>query len=61
MGVALDEPRESDAKVEIDGLNFVFDASERDEMLRRGGLVLDHRSGWWGNSFVVSPSYGSCC
>jgi len=61
MGVALDEPRDTDHSVEVDGLNFLFDDGERDELLRRGGLRLDHRTGWWGSSFVVSPAYGQCC
>jgi hypothetical protein len=61
MGLALDEPRKTDEQIEVDGLTFVVDESEKHEVLRRGGLTVEHRTGWWGSSFVVTPAYGACC
>jgi len=61
MGLALDEPRDTDETLEVEGLSFLLDGSERDEILRRGNLRVDHRTGWWGSSFVVSPAHGAPC
>lgn len=61
MGLALDEPRTNDERIEVEDLTFVVDESERHEVLRRGGLKVEHRTGWWGSSFVVTPTYGACC
>ena len=61
MGVALDEPRSSDQRIDVDDLTFVVDEGETHEVLRRGGLRVEHRTGWWGSSFVVTPTYDSCC
>lgn len=61
MGLALDEPRNTDRTLDVDGVEFLLDESEHDEMMRRGGLRVDHRTGWWGSSFVVSPTYGAAC
>ncbi len=61
MGLALDEPRNNDEQIAVDDLTFVVDENERTEVLRRGGLKVEHRTGWWGSSFVVTPTYGECC
>jgi hypothetical protein len=61
MGLALDEPRKSDKNLEIEGLNFVMDEREAQDMLRYGTLAVDYQGGWWGHSFVVQPSFGQAC
>ncbi len=61
MGLALDEPKKDDKTYDVDGLTIVVDASEDQDVMRRGGVRVDHRVGWWGSSFVVSPTYGDCC
>ena len=61
MGLALDEPRKSDSQFAVDGMTFLVDDAESNDVMRRGGIVVDHRTGWWGSSFIVSPAYGACC
>ncbi len=61
MGLALDEPKDEDKHFDVDGLTFVVDEGEAGDMLRRGGVRVDHRVGWWGVSFVVSPTYDANC
>jgi Fe-S cluster assembly iron-binding protein IscA len=61
MGLALDEPRNTDDSFESDGLQFVVDGTERGDVMRYGGIQVDHRTGWWGSSFVVTPQVGACC
>lgn len=58
MGLALDEPKDSDRNLEIDGLNFVMDEREAQDMLRYGALAIDYQGGLWGHSFAVHPTYG---
>jgi len=58
MGLALDEPKDSDQNLDMDGLHFVMDEREALDMQRYGTLRVDHRGGWWGESFVVQPSFG---
>ncbi len=61
MGLALDEPKDDDKTFDIDDLSFVMNDREAPDLLRYGTLVVDHQVGWWGQSFVVQPSFGQAC
>ena len=60
MGLALDEPRDNDEVVQAEGLKFVIDQADAPAMQGQGGIVVDHRSGWWGEALTVAPAYGGC-
>ncbi len=61
MGLALDEPKDTDKTFDVDGLNFVMDEREAGDMLRHGALRIDFQRGWYGQSFTVQPTYGQAC
>ena len=61
MGLALDEPKDTDTTFDVNGLHFVIDEQEATEMLRNGALRIDFQQGWYGQSFTVQPTYGQAC
>jgi Fe-S cluster assembly iron-binding protein IscA len=61
MGLALDEPKPSDERVEVEGLSFVV-ASEVADIIRSfGSLLIDYKDRPWAKGFQLSfPGAGSC-
>ena len=56
--MVLDEPREGDEKVHLQGIDFVYDAREK-ALLNQ--TVIDYRDSWYGEGFVVcSPASEPC-
>jgi hypothetical protein len=43
MGLALDEPEQSDEKVEAEGLSFLLSPHVADAIRTYGGLSIDYR------------------
>jgi Fe-S cluster assembly iron-binding protein IscA len=56
--LALDEPKESEAVEQVDGLDFIIEAQARPHI---SGQVIDYVRSWRGEGFAVRPAAGSCC
>jgi Fe-S cluster assembly iron-binding protein IscA len=61
MGLALDEPKANDERIEAEGLSFIV-ASEVAEIIRScGNLFIDYKDRPWTRGFQLSlAGKGSC-
>jgi len=60
LGMALDEPKDTDEVVDGDGFKVVADKSLLEEM---GGVKVDYRKSAFGGGFIIQPEgdfSGSC-
>jgi Fe-S cluster assembly iron-binding protein IscA len=56
--MVLDEPREEDQIVHLQGIAFVYDQQEEDLFHQ---TVIDYRDSWYGEGFVLcSPQSEPC-
>lgn len=56
--MVLDEPREEDETVHLQGIDFVYDKHEK-ELFDQ--TVIDYKDSWYGEGFVVySPASEPC-
>ena len=56
--MVLDEPREGDESVHVQGIDFVYDRRDR-EFLDQ--TVIDYKDSWYGDGFVAcSPASEPC-
>jgi Fe-S cluster assembly iron-binding protein IscA len=56
--MVLDEPREGDEIVHVDGLTFVYRPDDRDLLQQ---TVIDYKDSWYGEGFTVcSPRSEPC-
>jgi hypothetical protein len=61
MGLALDEPKANDEKIEAEGLFFVADSDVADLIRSSGGLSIDYAKGWFRKGFQLNLlGQGSC-
>jgi len=52
--MVLDEPREEDESVHLQGIDFIYDINDK-KLLNQ--TVIDFRDSWYGEGFVVwSPA-----
>ncbi len=61
MGLALDEPRACDEKIEAEGLPFVAEADVVDLIRSSGGLSIDYNRSWLKKGFQLSLLGQACC
>ena len=61
MGLALDEPKADDERIEAEGFSFLV-ASEVADLIRSfGSLLIDYKDRPWAKGFQLSfPGKGSC-
>ena len=61
MGLALDEPREDDTNIEIEGLTFLMSPNEQRLLGDSRELRVDYFEDGWGKGFHVSTTLSSSC
>ena len=52
MGLALDEPKETDEVLSLDGFKVVADKTLLDDM---GGVTINYRHAAFGGGFIIRP------
>jgi len=56
--MVLDEPREEDEIVHLEGIEFVYDKREEDLLNQ---TTIDYKESWYGEGFTVcSPTSEPC-
>jgi Fe-S cluster assembly iron-binding protein IscA len=61
LGLALDEPKETDDIFQKEGFEVIV---EKDLLKKIQGVNIDLQKDWKGSQFLVNPIYqvaGSCC
>lgn len=53
MGLVLDEPRDNDTKIEVEGVNYLIDKDLED---RSGGVKVDYVDQGYAKGFVLSAT-----
>ncbi len=61
MGLALDEPKANDEKIEAEGLSFIAEADVADIIRSSGGLSIDYSKSWLRRGFQLSLMGQACC
>ncbi len=56
MGLALDEPRDNDERVEVEGFSFLMDSQVADMIRTYGKLSIDYSDHFWTKGFQLSLS-----
>jgi hypothetical protein len=61
MGLALDEPRENDGRIEVEGVSLIVASDVADIIRSCGDLFIDYKNHLWSKGFQLSFSgTGSC-
>ena len=61
MGLALDEPKANDEKIEVEGVSFVAAGDVADLIRSQGGLSIDYVKSFFKKGFQLSLlGQGSC-
>ncbi len=61
MGLVLDEPKENDEKIEVEGVPFILASDVADLIRLHGTLYIDYANRLWAKGFQLSlPGKGSC-
>ncbi len=58
LAMVLDEPREEDEIVHLQGIEFVYNKHEKDLFNQ---TFIDYRDSWYGEGFVVSSPASEPC
>lgn len=62
MGLALDELRENDEKIDAEGLSFVLTSLVSGTIRMYGGLLVDYHDGpFFGKGFSLSVEGAAAC
>ena len=61
MGLALDEPKANDERIEVEGFPFIVASEVADIIRSRGNLFIDHKDRPWAKGFQLSFSGKSSC
>ena len=61
MGLALDEPKANDEKIEVEGLSFVAEGDVADVIRSHGGLSIDYAKSWLKKGFMLSLAGQASC
>jgi Fe-S cluster assembly iron-binding protein IscA len=56
--MVLDEPREEDEIVHLEGIEFVYNKDEKDLLDQ---TVIDYKDSWYGEGFAVSSPASEPC
>jgi Fe-S cluster assembly iron-binding protein IscA len=61
MGLALDEPKANDERIDVEGFSFIVDSEVAEIIRSRGNLFIDYKDHPWAKGFQLSfPGKGSC-
>ncbi len=61
MGLALDEPKTGDERIEVEGFSFIVDSEVSDVLRSYGKLLIDYKDRPWAKGFQLSfPGKGFC-
>ncbi len=61
MGLALDERKERDEKIETDGFSFVMDSEVAKAIRSYGPLLIDYKNHLWMKGFSLTlQGVGAC-
>ncbi len=61
MGLALDEPKENDEKIEVEEFPFILASDVADLIRLHGSLYVDYANRLWMKGFEISLSGRSSC
>jgi Fe-S cluster assembly iron-binding protein IscA len=61
MGLALDEPKEDDEKIEVEGFSFILASEVADIIRSYGNLFIDYKEHPWMKGFQLSLSGKGPC
>ncbi len=61
MGLALDEPRANDEKIDVEGFSFVMASEVADTIRTYGNLFIDYKEQLWMKGFQLSLLGQSSC
>ena len=61
MGLALDEPKANDERIEVEGFSFIVASEVVDTIRSFGSLFIDYKDRPWAKGFQLSfPGKSSC-
>jgi Fe-S cluster assembly iron-binding protein IscA len=61
MGLALDEPKANDERIEVEGFSFLMASEVADTIRSCGNLLIDYKDRPWAKGFQLSlPGKGAC-
>ena len=61
MGLALDEPKAKDERMEVEGFSFIMGSEVADAIRSYGDLLIDYADHPWARGFELSLSGTSPC
>ncbi len=61
MGLALDEPRAGDERIEAEGFSFIVGSEVADAIRLYGELLIDYADHLWTKGFKLSFTGRDCC
>ena len=61
MGLAQDEPKANDEKIEAEGLSFIMASEVADTIRSYGGLFIDYMEQPWKKGFELSLQAKVAC
>jgi hypothetical protein len=61
MGLALDEPKANDEKIEVEGFSFIMASEVADTIRTYGNLFIDYMEQPWKEGFELSLSGKVSC
>jgi hypothetical protein len=61
MGLALDEPKVNDERIEVEGFPFIVGSEVGNVIRSFGSLFIDYQDRFWAKGFQLSfPGKSSC-
>jgi hypothetical protein len=60
MGLALDEPKENDERMQVEGFSFIVAPNVADTIRSYGNLLIDYKEYPWIKGFQLSLGKGFC-
>ena len=54
MGLALDEPRANDERIDVEGFSFIMASEVADAIRSYGNLLIDYKELLWMKGFQLS-------
>ena len=61
MGLALDEPKANDERIEVEGFSFLVASEVADVVRSCGKLFIDYKDRPWAKGFQLSLAGKSSC
>ncbi len=61
MGLALDEPKTNDEKIQVEGFSFIMASEVADTIRSYGNLQIDYKDQLWMKGFQLSLGGRASC